>query len=164
MKVPYQEEPKGCWDLLPYFVNENPQLYNPFEWKNVDFLKESDVPTRYDWVCEELDKVLAKHGYERDGFNYKAVRPNHDTIMFVCHYGLSCVLLSHLMNCSPYSIWQNGFTAPTSVTTFYTEERIEGTASMRCSAIGDVSHLYVGSEEVSFSGRFCECFTDDTRH
>ena len=27
-----------------------------------------------------------------------------------------------------------------------------------------VSHLYVGDEEVSFSGRFCECFTDDTRH
>ena len=68
------------------------------------------------------------------------------------------------MNCSPYSIWQNGFTAPTSVTTFYTEERIEGTASMRCSGIGDVSHLYAGKEEISFSGRFCECFTDETRH
>lgn len=164
VKVPYQEDPKGCWDLLPYFMNENPQLYNPFEWKNVDFIKESEVPARYDWVCEELDKVLAQHGYERDGFNYKAVRPNHDTIMFVCHYGLSCVLLSHLMNCSPYSIWQNGFTAPTSVTTFYTEERIEGTASMRCSGIGDVSHLYADGEEISFSGRFCECFTDETRH
>lgn len=164
IKVPYLDRDKNAWDILPELVNENPLLYHPDEWRNVDFIKKSNVPEMYDRVVKELDRVIAKHGYIKNGAYYRAEKPNHDTIVFTCHFGLGAVLISHLFNTSPYPFWQNSFLAPSSVTEFYTEERIEGIASFRCFAMGDVSHLYHGGEAASFSGRFCECFTDNTRH
>lgn len=164
IQLPYLENTKACWDILPGFLDTCPNIYSPTDWRNVNFIKNSDVPAAYDEVCGEFDAALARHGYRREGTCYKAEQPNHDTLVFVCHFGLSSVLISHLLNCSPYSIWQNCFTPPTSVTTFYSEERIEGIAAFRCSGLGDVSHLYLADEEISFSGRFCECFTDNTRH
>ncbi len=164
IRVPYEDEPRETWDLLPNFVEQYPALYDAKLWREVEFLRDSEVPPYYDYVCAELDRLLASHGYERDGLSYRAVRPNHDTLALVCHFGITAVLLSHIMNCSPYVIWQNAVTLPTSVTTVYTEEREEGRASFRCSSIGDLSHLYAGGEEPSFAARFAECFADDTRH
>ena len=164
VKLPYLSDTAICWDLMPQFMDENPQLYSPTEWINVDFIRNSDVPNAYKTVCEEFDKVLAKHGYVRDGLKYKVTNPNHDTIAFFCHFGLGGILLSHIMNTSPMTILNNGFFPPSSVTTIFSEERAEGIASFRCCAMGDTSHLYPAKEAPSFSGRFCECFTDDTRH
>ena len=127
-------------------------------------IKNSNVPDCYDNVCKEFDKVLEKYGYKRDKFNYTVTNSNHDTLIFTCHFGLGSILISHLLNCSPFSTLQHTFLAPTSVTTFISEERKEGIASFRASGIGDISHLYIGNEEPSFSGRFCECFNDETRH
>ncbi len=160
--VPYTGEGGHAWDLLPAFLGNNPALYSE-RWREHPTLAASRVPETYDAVCAEFDKVLAQHGYRRQGVNYTAEHANHKVLLFVCHYGLSCVLFSHLMNCSPYSLWQNACTLPTSVSTFCTEEREQGTASMRCLGLGDVSHLYAAGEDPSFSGRFCECFTDGTR-
>lgn len=164
IELPYEVEDKIPWDLLPTFVDENPDIYNVEKWKSVDFIRNSGVPQYYDSVCKEFDKVLEKHGYKRDGVNYKVIESNHDTIAFFCHYGLASVLLSHIMNCSPYTFWQNGVVLPSSVTTVHTEERRKGTASLRVCGIGDVSHLYAKDRKPSFSARFCECFTDNTRH
>ena len=164
VKLPYLEDEAICWDLMPQFMDENPLLYSPTDWLNVDFIKNSDVPAAYKTVCDEFDKVLAKHGYLRDGLKYKVTNSNHDTIAFFCHFGLGGVLLSHLMNISPMSILNNGFFPPSSVTTVFSEERAEGIAAFRCFGMGDISHLYPTKEEASFSGRFCECFSDDTRH
>lgn len=163
VKLPYFDEPKIVWDLLPEFVNEHPELYS-HDWYNADFIKESGIKAAYDEVCAQLDNVLKEHGYERCGFNYKAVRPNHDTIVFVCHFGLTAVLLSHILNCSPISVWQHTVTLTTSITTLYSEERREGNALFRMCGMNDVYHLLSKNHEPSFSGRFCECFTDDTRH
>ncbi len=163
VKLPYFDKPKIVWDLFPEFVNTHPELYSP-TWYNADFIKESGIKAAYDEVCKQFDNVLKVHGYERDGFNYKAVRPNHDTIAIVCHFGLTAVLLSHILNCSPVSVWQHTVTLTTSVTTLYTEERAEGNALIRMCGMSDVYHLRSQNHEPSFSGRFCECFTDDTRH
>ena len=152
------------WDMLPEYMNKFPELYEKDGWYKSELIKGSDVYESYKAVCDSFDKVLAKNGYVRDGNCYKVICPNHNTIAFFCHYGLSGVLLSHIMNCSPYSIWQNALLPPSSVTTVYTEERREGIASLRVCGIGDISHLYANGENASFSGRFCETFTDDTRH
>ena len=153
-----------AWDLLPACVRDYPALYSPDGWRDVPFIKQSDVPAAYDEVCRALDELLCRHGYVRDGKIYRAERANHDTVVLVCHFGVTAVLLSHLMNCSPYSIWENAVTLPTSVTTLYTEEREAGISFFRCVGMGDVSHLYAKGEEPAFSGRFCECFEDETRH
>lgn len=162
--LPYREEKCSCWDLLPEFVDTLPNIYHPALWREEDFLKNSPIPAEYDRVNSELDALISRHGYDRRGKNYIATRPNHDTIVLVCHYGVTAVLLSHLMNCSPYSIWQNAVTLPSSLTILHTEERREGKALFRMSAMSDLSHLYAASEPPAFSARFCECYSDDTRH
>lgn len=162
--LPYLDEPGCAWDLLPEFTNRYELLFDKDRWRECDFLRGTPIPDEYDRVIETLDAILEKHGYKREGYNYRAVKPNHDTIAIFCHYGVTAVLLSHLMNCSPYTLWQNAVTTPSSVTVAYTEERREGIASIRVAAIGDTSHLYAIGREPSFSARFCECFTDDTRH
>ena len=162
-KVDYRPAEDICWDILPEYMNAHPALYSPTDWRREETIP-TEVTAAYDEVCTAFDTVLARHGYRRNGTQYTVERANHDTVVFVCHYGVSGVLLSHLLNCSPYTIWQHMCTLPTSVTTVYTEERIQGVASFRCSGIGDVSHLYSADEPPSFSARFCECFDDNTRH
>jgi len=162
ISLPYKEE-TICWDLLPEFANENPALYT-HEWASCDFIKNSDVYKEYENVTAEFDKLIEKHGYKRDGLIYRAEKPNRDTIVITCHFGIISILLSHIMHTSPFSLWQNSCALPSSVTTIYTEERRNGIAQLRAVGIGDVSHLYAVGEEPSFSARFCECFDDGTRH
>ena len=164
VKLPYVDHEKCCWDLLPSFAENYPEIYLPDRWTEVPFIKESGVAKAYGDVCRELDAAILRHGYRKDGAYYKVERESHDTLVLVCHFGLLSVLLSHLLHVSPYSSWQHLVTAPTSVTTLYTEERESGIAHFRCASIGDISHLYIAGEEPAFAARFCECFSDDTRH
>lgn len=127
-------------------------------------MTEGNVDKEYAYVTSKLDELLANHGYVRDGEIYRAERPNRDTIVLFCHFGLECVLLSHLMNVSPMILWHHTCAAPTAVTTVVTEERRRGIASFRMSGFGDISHLYAGGEEPSFQARFCETFDSDERH
>ena len=162
---PWNEHVTCVWDWLPQEWTGNPQFYDPDRWCEVPVMAEAGVPQEVKWVHEGFDDLLARHGYVRCGKYYKAEKSNSDTIVLFCHFGLECVLLSHLLNVSPMVLWHGTCAAPTSVTTVYTEERREGIASFRIAAFGDTSHLYVADQDPSFSGRFCECFTNtDQRH
>ncbi|MBQ8309417.1 MAG: histidine phosphatase family protein [Clostridia bacterium] len=164
VNYPYLDKPHLAWDVLPSYMEQQPMLYSSTAWREAEVLRDSEMPQLYDEVCGELDRVLANHGYVREGLSYRVTHSNHDTIALFCHFGVTAVLLSHLMNCSPYTLWQNTVTLPSSVTTVYTEEREEGIAHFRCAGLGDLSHLYVAGEEPSFMARWCECFGDETRH
>ena len=157
---------KHCvWDWLPadWTVREN--FYSAEKWCDEPEFEGSGTREEYKSVTDEFDKLLASHGYVREGKYYRAVRSNEDTIALFCHFGLECVLLGHLMSISPMPLWHGFCAAPTSVTTIYTEERRQGIASFRAAAIGDVSHLYAGGEEPSFAARWCETFDRvDQRH
>ncbi len=153
------------WDFMPAFMDRHPGLYSASRWTEEPFIRESEIPQRYRAACDGLDVLLKKYGYVRRGTCYAAEAPNRKTLAFFCHFGATCVLLSHLFNLSPVALLQHYAAAPTSVTTVYTEEREEGIASFRCASYGDVSHLYVAQEPPSFSARFCETFVDQTeRH
>ena len=127
----------------------------------LEILKAGNVDEEYRRVIQEFDIFLSEHGYERKGNYYKVTKPNNDTIAFFCHFGLGCVLFSHLLGISPMVLWHGFCAAPTSVTTVVTEERREGIASFRMSSYGDISHLYAKNEEPSFAARFCECYKND---
>ena len=164
IELPYLSEPEIPWDILPSYINAQPAVYSPAEWQKTPFIENSEVFAEYKAVCESFDAILARHGYERDGYNYKVTRSHHETIAIFCHFGVIAVAMSHLLNCSPYSLWQHTCALPSSVTTIYTEERREGIALMRATGFGDISHLYADGEEPSFAARFCECYGDATRH
>ena len=104
---------------------------------------------------------MEKHGYKKEGKIFKAVHPNNDTIVLFCHFGLECILLSYLLNLSPFVLWHASIAPPTSITTVVTEERRVGIAQFRMLSFGDTSHLYAAGMEPAFSGRFRECFTNE---
>lgn len=162
-----------AWDWLPQDWTKEEDFFRRDLWALQKNMKEGSSPAtgqngvlaEYDWVIRNFDELLAQHGYVRDGDIYRVEEANRDTLVFFCHFGLECVLLSHLMNVSPMILWHHTCAAPASVTTVYTEERRKGTASFRVSGFGDVSHLYVADENPAFSGRFCETYDDMTeRH
>ena len=154
-----------CWDWLPKDWTAREHFFDKDRWADDPVMEAGGVGAEYDRVCVAFDKLLAENGYERNGHMYRAVRPNTETLVFFCHYGLTCTLLSHLINVSPMLLWHGVCMAPTSLTIVNTEERREGEAYFRASVIGDTSHIYVAGEEPSFHARFCEVWTNsDERH
>ncbi len=151
------------WDWLPQDWAKEPILLSREHWHEHPVFAEADLKSAYDWVIGEFEKLLAAHGYVRDGLCYRVERAGSETLAFFCHFGVSCVLLSRLMNVSPMALWHGLAMAPSSVTTVYTEERRPGVASFRAAAVGDVSHLYAHGQESSFSARFCEVYGNGDR-
>ena len=91
---------RGPWDLMPSFFTKEDDLYDVKKWADTEFMKQGRVKQEYRKVSQGLDKVLKAHGYERKDKYYKAVNANKDTIVFFCHFGVECVMLSHLLNIS----------------------------------------------------------------
>lgn len=160
-----EERKKVAWDWLPQDWTAEDRFYCTDAWYDVPVMQEAHVKEEYNWVVESFDKVLAEHGYRREGRFYRAEKANNDTLVFFCHFGVECVLLSHLMNVSPMILWHGCCAAPTSVTTVVTEERRQGIVSFRMSSFGDISHLYAKGEPPAFAARFCETFENtEERH
>ncbi|MCD8334810.1 MAG: histidine phosphatase family protein [Clostridiales bacterium] len=150
-----------AWDWLPQDWMSREDFYSAERRGDDPIMQAGQVRQQYDYIVENFDALLKKHGYEREGRWYRAVRANNDTIVLFCHFALECVLLSHLWDVSPMILWHGLCAAPTSVTTVVTEERRPGIASFRVTAFGDTSHLYAGDEQPAFAARFCECYGNE---
>ncbi len=161
---PGQDNKSIAWDWYPSEWTKEARFYDNKRWTEPGPMAEANMKEGYERVCEGLDELLSKHGYDREGNIYRVREANKDIIVLFCHFGLECVLLSHLLEISPMALWHGTAAAPSSVTVLYTEEREEGIASFRMTAFGDTSHLYKDGRKPSFSARFCECFADDERH
>lgn len=155
------ERPSIAWDWLPQDWLAQDCLFSAEHWGEAECYREAGVREEYDRVVSALDALLERHGYRREGRFYRALRPNSDNLVFFCHFGVTCVLLSHLLHISPAVLWHGLCSAPTSVTIVSTEERREGVAAFRMNAFGDTSHLYIHGEPPAFAGRFCECFHNE---
>ncbi|MCD7834028.1 MAG: histidine phosphatase family protein [Lachnospiraceae bacterium] len=161
---PDREDSPVCWDWLPQDWVGDERFYRYDEWYEPSIMSEGKVGEEYRWVTENFDALLAKYGYVRDGHIYRTEQGNNDTLVFFCHFGVTCVLIGHLIGVSPMALWHGLCSAPTSVSTIVTEERRKGIVSFRMSSFGDTSHLYVKDEPPAFSARFCECWENDERH
>lgn len=160
VKRPDREAPYIPWDMMPAFWTEDKRYYDRDQWYDTEVMRSGETEKEYRWVTESLDKLIADHGYVRDGEYYRAVRPNTDTIVLFCHFGVESVFLGHLLGISPVALWHGTCAQTTSVTTLVTEEREAGIASFRMLTFGDVSHLTEHGEEPSFMARFCEVYSD----
>ncbi len=164
------------WDWLPQDWTEVDEFYRRDLWSTPPVMREAvatdpvtgemrvGIQEEYDWVVRGFNQVLAEHGYQRKGEFYRTRQSNRDTLVFFCHFGVECVLLSHLLGISPMVLWHGTAAAPTGVTVLYTEERRRGKVSFRMTCFGDISHLYEAGEEPSFSARFCETYDSQKWH
>lgn len=153
------------WDWLPADWTKVEEYYDRNLWHITPVMQAGHVQEEALKVYAGLDEILKEHGYVREGGLYHAVRPNNDTIVLFCHFGVECVMLGHLLGISPMLLWHGFCAAPSSVTTLITEERRKGIACFRMSSFGDISHLYAAGEEPSFAARFCETYDNmEERH
>ena len=154
----------GCaWDWWPEEWTEHDIFYTD-HWFDDPAMVDAGVKEEYLAVCAGLDDLLAAHGYVRSGRIYEVAAANHDTLALFCHYGLGCVILSHLLGVSPMVLWHGLCGAPSSITSVYTEERRRGKASFRVNEYGGTEHLALGHVTPSSAARFCECYEDKDRH
>ena len=139
-----------AWDWQVEDWTKDCRFYDYDHWYENDVMRRGNVKERYQCVHE--------------GKTFRVEKGNHDTIVFFCHFGVECVLLSHLLHISPMILWQGFVAAPSSVTIVHTEERRKGIAAFRIAQFGDISHLYAADEQPSFAARFVECYEDDGQH
>lgn len=162
---PVTGEERIPWDWLPADWTKEEAFYDKELWHTVPVMQSARVGKEAALVGAGLDELLKEHGYQHEGKLFHTIRPNNDTIVLFCHFGVECIILSHLLGISPMLLWHGFCAAPTSVTTLITEERREGIAYFRMSAFGDTSHLYAAGEQPAFAARFCEMYANmDERH
>lgn len=113
-----------AWDWLPEDWTREEEFFRRDLWATQQTMREGLAPgahegngirvqkkpdvgvgAEYGWVVSNFDALLAEHGYVREGDIYRVAKANCDTLVFFCHFGLECVLLSHLMNVSPMILW-----------------------------------------------------------
>jgi broad specificity phosphatase PhoE len=153
------------WDWLPADWTKIDEFYDRKLWHTVPVMQDANVLQEANIVCSGLDELLSEHGYRHEGNIFRVIRPNNDTIVLFCHFGVECVLLGHLLGISPMVLWHGFCAAPTSVTTLTTEERRKGIAYFRMNSFGDISHLYAAGEQPAFAARFCETYDNmEERH
>lgn len=121
-----------AFNLLPHYWTNQPQLYDKDDWFNQGVMKDGKADVYYKAVIDGFDKLLAEHGYERNGRFYKVDKSNTDTLVFFCHLGVQLLIISHLLGIAAPVLWQGVFIPPTAVTTLATEERVKGEAYFRC--------------------------------
>lgn len=160
IQKPHRTTPDIAWDWLPADWTPEPAYYQMDKWAATSIMAQGNVAEEYAYVTGQLDQLLVRHGYVRENNYYRAVNPSEDTILLFCHFGLECVLLSHILNIPPMLLWHGTCAAPSSVTILNTEERREGYAYFRMSTFGDTSHLYAAGRQPAFAARFCETYTN----
>ncbi len=158
VKDPVTEKDRIPWDFMPEYFTKEKLLYDKELWTSAPVMQTGDVKASFENVCKSFDELLAGYGYVREGGYYKVEKHSDDTIVFVCHLGISFVLASHLLGIATPLLWQGFFMPPTSLIVFNSEEREEGRAYFRCQTFGDTRHLTDNGEPVSASGYFTELF------
>lgn len=141
-----------AWDFYPSEWTDETRNFLENEW--IETEKMQPVRERYREVCASLDAFLNDYGYERQGRRYRAVSPSEKTVVIFCHFGVSMIFLSHILNISAQALLHGVFLPPTSVTILNTEERQNDEAYFRAERIGDCTHLILGGEPISASGYF----------
>jgi len=153
-----------CWDWLPSDWTKDDNFLSLKNWTKNGRIAASEAEIRYNEVSEKIDKILKEHGYIRHDRLYNVEDSNHDILVFVSHFGVSSIILSHLLNISPMLLWHGTCMLPSSITILQSEERREGVAYFRATQIGGLPHLVRHEDLETSSAMFCECFKDSGRH
>ena len=156
-------EDRIIWDCLPSCWMNDDVFYERDGWMNSPQGDHSNIKECVERANAGLDALLAENGYVRSGNIYTTKRGSEDTILLVCHFGITCLMLSHLWGISPMILWHCLVTRTTSVTELYTEERRKGEVLFRATCIGDTSHLTEGGMTPSFQARFCETYENTSQ-
>lgn len=174
-----------AWDLMPQDYTADPLMFDRREWVHSQIYRAyPEIAALRDTVCAGMDGVLASYGYIRNGEYYDFIDPSghvnpagpedimlhgthtytvrdeddERTIVFVCHFGVTCVILGHLMGISPVLLWHTTCIPTTGVTVVNAEKRLDNVAHFRVQSLGDTRHLQEAGLPVSGYAAFSPLF------
>ena len=113
----------GIW--FPHIYLPTPEYMSRDGWRNSEVARRSDTVRVFDALAGKLDALLAEYGYVREGDHYRVEKECRETVTFFCHFGVTCAMLAHLWNVSPFILWHSLALLPTSFTEVVTEETSE---------------------------------------
>jgi len=148
-----------AWDFFPRDFNNWDELHDKDKWAETDIMKSGDIARHAQEVYDGIDALLEKHGYKRNdkGF-YDVIEHNDDNIVLFCHFGVTALIVSHLIGVAAPVLWQGMIMQPTALTILGSEERIPGEATFRVQTFSDCRHLAEADEPMSQSGYFTKIF------
>lgn len=150
-----------AWDLAPAVWTAESEHFDKDVWYLSRIARSGHLEEFQKQVIDGFDAVMEEHGYKyREGVIYDAVRPNHDTILFVCHFGVMSVILGHLLGMSPMQLWHTTGAPCASLTQVYSEQVDGSDATFRVFFYGDISHITSAGEPEGFNPRLTECAGD----
>ena len=129
-----------------------------YDWEKEGRVKEQPFAERLEEkkqaLAEGMDAVLRLRGIRKDTFGCQVTKEKAEKgdLAIVCHLGVGLLLLSCLLDLSPYTVFRSFFLAPASITTVLLEEYGDGKAGFRILQMGDVSHMVSQGIEVVRSG------------
>jgi len=173
-----------CWDFVPSDWANNPTMFTTNDWLKIyPFNQNPEIEKVYFESREGLDQIIAEYGYKRNGNYYinekspknlqipsTCVDPrthygdtlddasNGPTVVFFCHFGIICLMLSHLLNIPFPALAQGTIIPPTGITVVTSEERWDNEAFFRIQSLGDVRHLTDANLPISSAGSFFHVF------
>lgn len=130
----------AMWDLSANTVRSANALTSNSQWSLIPDIESARQP--FENLQMDSDAFIARHGYVREGSQYRIVKPNRDVIAVFCHGGFGLTWLAHLLNIPLSITWTSFFLAPSSVTTILFDERSADFACPRAIGVSDLSHLY----------------------
>lgn len=172
-----------CWDFIPSDWADTPEMYTASDWLNIEPAVQNDMlRTMYDKVINGIDDIIKDYGLIRHGNYYINTKPKNrrftstvvdmnkhianelpeddadPVLVFFCHFGVTALILSHLLNIPFPLLAQGTIIPPTGVTIVNSEERWDDQAYFRLQSLGDVSHLINNNEKISAAGSFAPLF------
>lgn len=150
------------WDLPASFFTEVPDFYHKDGWLEAPLIRTNPaIAPAYREACAGLDGILAENGYRRENNLYRAEGTEgdeEDCLVFFCHFGIGCILLSHLTGISPILLLHHTVVPPSGITVLNAEKDGTMAAHFRAQVLGDVSHLKLAGEPVSAMAAFSPLF------
>lgn len=147
------------WDLLPSYYAPNDDLHDKDNWTDTPLMRSGSIAEHAKTVYDGFDALLEKHGYKRNAQNfYDVLEHNDDNLVFFCHFGITALLVGHMIGIAGPVLWQGMFMQPTALTVLCSEEVVPGQASFRVQTFSDCRHLIEAGEPMSASGYFAEQF------
>ena len=172
-----------CWDYKPSYWTNDSLMFSQDDWPDASVNATNPIlREKGQEVITKLDELLAEYGYFRKDkyyinenreeryINSTVIEGNRhfanelpaedagDTIVLFCHFGVTCLMLSHLLNI-PFELLLHGTIIPTcGITIVNSEEHWGKECSFRMQALGDVSHLINAGVSISSAGSFAPLF------
>lgn len=147
-EIGWSGEDERLWHGHPWTCADDMRLKDGADlldasWREHPHFKQNRVLGFVDAIPPEFDRLLAQHGFEREGGLYRCTRDNAETIAVFSHQGSSSVVLAHLLG-MPFAYFCSLCPLElTSVTVVTLHGQKGGLAIPRLEILNDARHLRV---------------------